>query len=126
MKNPLPQDLSLEEADNRALADRLVNYADAVVAVAFLGFSGIGLAIADPDTRSSLEHVTHWIIAFNGLLGVVFSLLIRVLRGWEQDLRENLPRSQKYARYSRRMYLAKHGVIWVSIAQTVLILMAAS
>ena len=79
-----------------ALADRLVNYADAVVAVAFLGFSGIGLAIADPDTRSSLEHVTHWIIAFNGLLGIVFSLLIRVLRGWEQDLRENLLPTTQY------------------------------
>lgn len=109
-----------------ALADRLVNYVDAIVAVAFLASSGIGLALADPDTRETLESVALGIIIANALLGVVFSLILTVLRRWELDLRTAVPLSKKYERYSKRMYIAKHAVIWLSIAQTVAILIAAS
>lgn len=110
--------------EDRAFADRLVNYVDAIVAVAFLASSGIGLAIADPDTRASLEHVAFGIIVGNALLGVVFSLLLAVLRRWELDLREGATLSEKYRRYSSRMYVAKHAVIWLSITQTGLIMIA--
>ncbi|MFK7975348.1 MAG: hypothetical protein AB8C02_04390 [Halioglobus sp.] len=115
-----------ERTEDRALADRLVNYVDAIVAVAFLASSGIGLALADPDTRESLESVAFGIIIGNALLGVVFSFIVAVLRRWELDLRQGVTHSAKYIRYSRRMYLAKHAVIWISIVQTVVILAAAS
>ena len=39
-------------SEERALADRLVSYADAVAALAFVGVSGLGVAVADPDTRA--------------------------------------------------------------------------
>lgn len=112
--------------EDRALADRLVNYVDAIVAVAFLASSGIGLALADPDTRESLEQVAIGIIVSNALLGVVFTCILAVLRRWELDLREGATLSQKYIRYSRRLYIAKHAVIWISIAQTVAILLVAT
>lgn len=113
-------------AHDSALADRLVNYVDAIVAVAFLTSSGIGLALADADSRDALESVALGIIIGNALLGVTFTVILTVLRRWELDLRKGTTLSQKYIRYSRRMYLAKHAVIWLSVAQTVAILILSS
>lgn len=42
-----------ENSEARMLADRTVNYSDALVAIVFIGASGLGIAVADPDTRAS-------------------------------------------------------------------------
>lgn len=46
-----------QESDDYILADRLVNYSDAIVTLSFLVSSGLGLAIADPDTRITITDV---------------------------------------------------------------------
>ena len=87
-------------------------------------YSGLGLAIADPDSRTTLQDVVTGLIVGNALLGVLFSTLLAVLRRWEQDLRTEYPTTEKYTNYSRRIYYARHTVIWLSVSQTIAILTA--
>ena len=112
------------EQEEYALADRIVGYSDAIVALAFIVSSGLGLAIADPDTRTTITDVAAGMIIGNVFLGVLFSFLVATLRRWELDLRLGSTVTEKFARYSRRIYLARHVVIWVSVSQTVAIMLA--
>ena len=112
------------ESEDYVLADRLVNYSDAMVTLSFLVSSGLGLAIADPDTRITITDVALGMIIGNALLGVLFSFLVVVLRRWELDLRTGADHTEKYLRYSRRIYVARHVVIWLTITQTVAIMLA--
>ena len=66
--------------ESRALADRIVNYSDALAAIVFLGASGLGIAMADPDTRASVNLISSWMIAGNAFLVVLFSGLLILLR----------------------------------------------
>ena len=112
------------DSEEWALADRIVGYADATVALAFIVSSGLGLAIADPDTRSTISDITGELIVGNAILGVVFSILLVVLRNWELDLRSTVEVSDKFQRYSRRLFLARHVVIWLWVVQTIVIMLA--
>ena len=113
-----------QRAEEWAFADRLVSYADAIVALAFIVSSGLGLAIADPDTRVTITDVALELLVANAILGVIFSILLVVLRRWELDLRQGTGTSRKYRGYSRRIFLARHMVIWVAVMQTILIMLA--
>ncbi len=107
------------ESEERALADRLVNYSDAIVALCFISSSGFGLAVADPDIRETLVEAAWQLLCANVVLGVVFSILLIVLRRWEQNLRSESQLSALGVRYSRNLYIARHVVIWVAVGQTV-------
>ena len=61
--------------EDRALADRLVNYADAAVALSVVGISGLGIAVADPETRSSVARLI--VIWISVAQAVVLMLMIR-------------------------------------------------
>ncbi len=113
-----------QTSEEQAFADRLVGYSDAIVALAFIVSSGLGLAIADPDTRATITDVAAGMIIGNAILGVLFSFLVAVLRRWELDLRIGSTVTEKCKRYSRRIYLARHVVIWLSVTQTVATMLA--
>jgi hypothetical protein len=113
-----------QEIGDQAFADRLVSYSDAVVALAFIVSSGLGLAIADPDTRATITDVASGMIIGNAILGAIFSVLLTILRRWELDLRADTFATDKYKLYSHRIYLARHVVIWLSVTQTVMIMLA--
>ncbi len=108
-------------AESRALADRIVNYSDAIAAIVFLGASGLGIAVADPETRSSINLISGWMIVGNIFIGVVFSYLLVVLRRWELDLRGTGSKDSNVRRYSHYFYLARHGVVWISVTQVAFI-----
>ena len=112
--------------ESRALADRVVNYSDALVAIVFVGASGLGIAVADPETRSSMNLITPWMIGGNVILGVLISTLLIVLRRWELDLRLDVPTTIKIQRYSQYFYRARHVVIWLSVAQITIVLLLSS
>lgn len=105
--------------EHRALADRLVSYADAIVAVSFLGTSGLGIAIADPDTRTSIARAWAEVAIFNLVLPAVITLILLMLRRWEQDLRAELDESPKAARYSLRLHWARLFLVWFASLQIV-------
>ncbi|MEM8497738.1 MAG: hypothetical protein AAF542_06915 [Pseudomonadota bacterium] len=112
------------ESEERALADRLVNYSDAIVALAFISSSGFGLAVADADSRDTLVSAAWPILFANVTIGIVFSVLLIVLRRWELNLRRESSLSTLGLRYSRNLYWARHIVIWIAVAQTVAMLAA--
>jgi hypothetical protein len=110
----------------RALADRVVNYSDALVAIVFIGASGLGIALADPDTRTSMNLITYWMIAANIIMGLLISTILLVLRRWELDLRADLPLTEKVRRYSDYFYWARHAIVWISVAQITIVLLLSS
>ena len=112
-----------QDSEARVLADRVVNYSDALVALMFLGASGLGIAIADPDTRTSMNLISSWMIGGNIFMGCLISALLVVLRRWELDLRSDLAISQKVKRYSRYFYWARHFVVWLSVCQITFIML---
>ncbi len=118
---------TVEHAETRTLIDRLVNYSDALVAVMIVGASGLAIALADPDIRSSLSFEAFLgIVIGNVVMGIGVSLLLRLMRGWELDLMSDLPTNPKIQRYSRLFYLGRHVVVWFCISQnTAVLLMSA-
>ena len=103
----------------RAMADRLVSYADALVAVAFVGTSGLGLAVADPDIRADIATAAEWVILSYLVLGVLFSSLILVFRRWELELRDGLASAAKTRLFAGYLHWGRLGVVWVAVAQSV-------
>ncbi|MCH2174033.1 hypothetical protein MK489_24900 [Myxococcota bacterium] len=96
----------------RTLEDRLVNYADALVAVAFVGASGLGLAVADPDIRVSI------------VLGGLLSGLIHIFRRWEFELRKGLTPLAAARRYSGCLHWGRLTVVWIAVVQSIGIMLA--
>ena len=111
-------------SEERALADRLVSYADAIVALSVIGASGLGLAIADPDARESIARGANYIIAVNVITGFVVSSLIVVLRKWEADLRADLEPAPKARKYSRYLHRARLVVVWLAVVQAIALMIA--
>ena len=111
--------------DDRSLADRLVTYADALVAVTFVGTSGWSLALTNPESRCSLIHAAGPVSVGNLIFAAIVSILLITLRRWELDLLTGTAVSKKSAAYSRRLHVARLGVVWVSAIAIVIFLMAA-
>ena len=112
--------------DDRALADRLVTYADALVAVSFVGMSGFSIALADPDVRCSITGGLTGIVVGNFIFGGTVSFLLVVLRSWESDLRSATSLSVKSARYSRRLHVARLIIVWFCAITVVVTLIIAT
>lgn len=103
---------------DRELAQRLVTYADAVVALAFVGVSAFGVAVADPDVQCNLAGAKLSVIVASSLIGVIFSVFLLVLRRWELDLSAENGLSAKGRRYSRHLNLGRYLLIWISVMVT--------
>jgi hypothetical protein len=112
--------------DDQALADRLVNYEDALTAVSFVGMSGLAITLSDPDTRCSLVQALPTVAIATTLYCAVVSALLVVLRRWESDLGSSTTISKKSATYSRRLHVARQVVVWFSAAAVVAALLGAS
>lgn len=115
---------SIEYSEVRTLMDRLANYSDALAAVMVVAASGLAIALADPDIRSSLSNKAYLgIIIGNICMGTGVSLILRLLRRWEVDLMSDLPTNPKIQRYSRVFYLGRHVVVWFCIFQNTAVLL---
>jgi hypothetical protein len=112
--------------DDRALADRLVNYADALVAVSFVGMSGLSIALADPDVRCSLTRGVFPVMVANLISAAGVSVLLVILRSWESNLRSPSLSSPRAARYLSRLHIARFVIVWLSAAAAVATLFAAT
>ena len=114
---------SIEYSEIRALSDRVISYSDALAAVMVVAASGLAIALADPDIRSTIAHSAYiGIVVGNVLMGFGVSLLLKLLRGWELDLVEDLPTNDKVRKYSRSFYIARHVVVWFCISQNTAVL----
>jgi hypothetical protein len=100
---------------DREIAHRIVNYADAVVAVDFLSVTAFGLAAADPDILCSIASAKALILTCNAVVAVSFSVCLYFLRRWELDLSAGEPLSPKGEKYARYLHIARFCVIWLSL-----------
>ena len=106
--------------EDRALADRLVNYADALAAVSFVGMSGLTIALADPEVRCSISQGALIPVSLiNVVSASAVTLILVILRRWERDLRSASPVSPKAARISGRLHVARFVVVWLSAGAAV-------
>ena len=110
--------------EDRALADRLVNYADALVALAFLGTSGLGLAAADPDIRGDLVRASLGIAIANLGTGVVITAILLLLRRWEGELRVGSTATPRARSIGRNLHWARIGIVWLATLQAVGLMLA--
>ncbi|GEM_PF-3519383 len=102
------------ESDEAASADRLINYSDALVAVTFLGVSGIGIAIADPDIRCTIAEGASYVAVGNIFNGALFTALILLFRRWETALRAEDPPSERVVAYARWIHIGRLVILWTS------------
>ena len=107
---------------DQVLADRLVGYADALVAAAFLGMSALSIALGDPDIRCSIAQARVPVAAINVVSGVVLTTLLFHLRRWEFDLRSVAP-SLKSAKYSQYLHVARLVVVWFCAIACIILIM---
>lgn len=105
--------------EDHDLANRLVNYSDALVAVAFVGMSAAGVALGDPDIRCEFSRAPVAIGISNIAMGVLFSAALVLLRKWELSLRQGEEASTRALRYESILSLARHVILWFSIITTV-------
>ena len=112
--------------DDQSLADRLVTYADALVAVVFVGSSGIAVALTNPESRCSLVNTAGPVSMGNLIFAGIISVLLITLRRWELDLRTGTSPSKKAIGYSRRLHVARLVVIWFSAIATAFFLLAST
>jgi len=106
------------------LADRLVSYADALTALAFVGVSGLGLAVADPEIRADIAIVADWLVLSNLLSGAALCAVVVLFRRWELDLRSKAKDSAKVQRYSQLLHTARLVVIWFASGQATVMMLA--
>ncbi len=109
-------------ADHSALADRLVSYADAIVAVSFLGASGLGIAVADPDARASVSQAWREVAIGNLVMPLIVSAIILMLRRWELELRADLDTAPKALKIGRRLHVARLLIVWASGIQVAVLM----
>jgi len=106
------------------LADRLISYSDAFVALAFVSISGLGIAAADPDIRCSLAYAARPISVSNFVSAAIMTVILVLFRRWESALRASDPPSEKAGRYSRHLHRARIFVVWLSCGMAVFMLWA--
>jgi hypothetical protein len=111
---------------NQDLANRFVTYADALVAVTFVGMSAMGVAVGDPDLRCEFVRAPGAIVIGNLLMGIVFSSILIVLRRWEMSLRSDESPAEPAARYERILSIARHVILWFCVIATITLVSAAS
>ena len=100
--------------DDRALADRLVTYADASVAVFFLGAAGVSNAIMGADTHCSLVNGFRSVSVGLLIFASIISFILITLRRWQLDLLAVTRGSKKSETYSRRLHVVRLVIVWGS------------
>jgi len=80
--------------EDGALADRLVNYADGLVAASFVVMGGIGAALGDPEIRCELADAAPKLIVVILLAGGCVLFALRWLRLRAARLRVSAPVSE--------------------------------
>ena len=102
-----------------ALADRLVNYADAVAAFAVVNALAFLVALTETEVRCSLAHLLWLVVTGQIAVGLVMTLAIVALRRVELRLRgSDAPPPADIQQLLRSFFIVRIGVVWLSVAVT--------
>jgi hypothetical protein len=103
---------------NDILADRLTNYADALVATTFILMTGLGAAVGDPDFRCELAGAAPKMALIVSFGGVGIILAIRWLSKWSEKLRDHTQESEETLSVQRKLNIVRHvlSIVFVLFA----------
>jgi hypothetical protein len=100
-----------------ALADRLVNYSDALAAFAVVNALAFLLALSETEIRCSLIPVQWLVYAGQCFIGVVITVSLVVLRRLELSLRKlSAPQPSEVEALLRHLFIARFAIVWVAVA----------
>jgi hypothetical protein len=103
-----------------ALADRLVNYADAVAAFAVVNSLAFLLALTETEVRCSLAHLLWLVVTGQIVVGLAMTGAVVVLRRVELRLRaQDAPITVDIQQLLRNFFLVRIAVVWLSVAVTI-------
>lgn len=98
-----------------ALADRLVNYADAATAFALVNSLAFILSLTETDVRCSVADLAWFVYTGQTAFGAVVTLAIVVLRRLELRVRAGSATPADVLPYLRGFFLARVAVVWLSV-----------
>jgi hypothetical protein len=94
-----------------AIADRLVNYADAITAFSAVNSLAFLVTLSDPEVRCSLAHVPCIVVGGQLSFSVAISLAVVVLRKLEVAARIPTLVAPEVDRFLRGFFIARLAVI---------------
>jgi len=115
---------SEERAEEQALSERLTKYSDTIVTASVVGVVGLGFGVADADIRPSLERGRSIVFLIVVVISILFSGIVLLLRRWEVDLKSDLSEDAKSLRYGKYLHWARLGIVGVSSALAVVLVLA--
>ena len=99
------------------MADRLVNYADAIAAFAVVNSLAFLLALTETEVRCSLIPVRWLVYVGQGVVGLAITIAVVALRRVELRLRAaGVPPPSDIQFLLRRFFAVRIGVVWLSVA----------
>ena len=99
--------------EERAIADRLSSYSDAVAAFSVVNAFGFLVAVAEIDTRCSLVESRAIVIATLVILQAIYAGAIIGLRHTEQSLREGTESSARVTELRKGFYYGRLIIVAV-------------
>lgn len=94
-------------SEERALADRLSSYADAVAAFSLVNTLGFFAAIAEADTRCQLQDNRALVVSIMFVVQLMYVGAVAGLRRMELRLRRGLDSSETVERFRARWHLGR-------------------
>jgi hypothetical protein len=110
----------------QALADRFVNYGDAVVAFAMVNALAFLIALSDNDVRCSLPRGGLFFIMIFPISASILSAGLFACRRAEVRLRGADTLDPIASRYLHYAYLVRHGLIWSGMTLTLVLALVAT
>lgn len=109
-----------------ALADRFVNYADAVVAFAMVNALAFLIALSEREVRCSLPAGGPFFIMIFPISAALLSAGLSACRRAEIRLRGSNSLDPIVSRYLQYAYLVRHGLIWFVMTLTLVLALVAT
>ena len=114
-----------------ALADRCLNYADALVAYSLVNGLAFLVALGEPELRCSIVAIAGFMVALNVILPTGSLFILRWLGRTEDRLRrpaedESEEPDAEVVRVVRRFRIVRHAMVWLIAAMVITGIVAAT
>jgi hypothetical protein len=99
--------------NREALADRITNYCDALVAFSLVNALAFLIALAEPEIRCSIAEIGFFVAAVNLLFPVGISAALAGLARYQRSLVGVAEPDELIARFVRFAQLFRYALVWV-------------
>lgn len=94
-----------------AIADRLVNFADAIAAFSVVNSLAFLVTLGDPEIRCSIANALWLVVGGHLAFGVAYAMAVAVLRSLEIAMRGTTPVTPEIGQFLRGFFIARLAVI---------------